>query len=141
MICRVCDGSKLELVVDLGSQPWCNHFLKKEEVGTEPFYPLRVVYCLGCGAAQLDYTVKKEVMFGDHTYLSGVTASLSEHFRQVAMDADQRFLRGATSKSVLDIGSNDGTQLKHFQTLGYEVLGWNRPRPLPESQKLPVSRP
>jgi SAM-dependent methyltransferase len=123
MICRVCDGGQLELVVDLGLQPWCNHFLKKEEVGAEPFYPLRVVYCLTCGAAQLDYTVKKEVMFADHTYLSGVTASLSEHFRRVAMEADQRFLRGATAKSVLDIGSNDGTQLKHFQALGYEVLG------------------
>ncbi|MGA2372140.1 MAG: class I SAM-dependent methyltransferase [Candidatus Korobacteraceae bacterium] len=123
MICRVCDGGQLELVVDLGSQPWCNHFLKKEEVGAEPFYPLRVVYCLTCGAAQLDYTVKKEVMFADHTYLSGVTTSLSEHFRQVAMEADRRFLRGATAKSVLDIGSNDGTQLKHFQALGYEVLG------------------
>jgi SAM-dependent methyltransferase len=123
MICRVCDGGQLELVADLGSHPWCNHFLKKEEVGTEPFYPLRVVYCLTCSTAQLDYTVEKEVMFGDHTYLSGVTASLSEHFRQVAMEADRRFLRGATAKSVMDIGSNDGTQLKHFQALGYEVLG------------------
>jgi SAM-dependent methyltransferase len=123
MICRVCDGGNLELVVDLGSQPWCNYFLKKEEVGTEPFYPLRVVYCRDCAAAQLDYTVKKEVMFGDHTYLSGMTASLSEHFRQLALETDARFLRGAASKSVLDIGSNDGTQLKHFQALGYEVLG------------------
>jgi SAM-dependent methyltransferase len=52
-----------------------------------------------------------------------VTASLSEHFRQVAVETDARFLRGAAAKSVLDIGSNDGTQLKHFQALGYEVLG------------------
>ena len=44
MICRVCDGNKLEKVLDLGNQPWCNHFLKPEEVGTEPTYPLRVVF-------------------------------------------------------------------------------------------------
>ena len=45
MICRVCDSTRLELVLDLGNQPWCNHFLKPEEVGTEPYYPLRLVYC------------------------------------------------------------------------------------------------
>jgi SAM-dependent methyltransferase len=123
MQCRVCDSTQLELAVDLGSQPWCNHFLKPEEVGQEPYYPLRVLYCHDCGTVQLDYTVKKEIMFGDHTYLSGVTKSLSEHFRQVALEIDERFFKDQTQKSVLDIGSNDGTQLKHFQALGYEVLG------------------
>lgn len=124
MFCRVCDSTNLEPAVDLGEQPWCNHFLRAEEVGTEPMYPLRVVYCRDCSTAQLDYTVKKEVMFGDHTYLSGVTRSLSEHFRKVAAEVDQRFGGpGKKSKSVLDIGSNDGTQLKHFQALGYDVLG------------------
>ena len=39
MICRVCDSTRLEPVLDLGEQPWCNHFLRPEEVGTEPFYP------------------------------------------------------------------------------------------------------
>jgi len=123
MICRVCDSTTLDCVVDLGEQPWCNHFLKKEEIGTEPFYPLRVVYCRQCAAAQLDYTVKKEIMFGDHTYLSGVTKSLSAHFREVAREVDRRFLSGRAQKSVLDIGSNDGSQLKQFQELGYDVLG------------------
>lgn len=104
-------------------QPWCNHFLRAEEVGKEPFYPLRVAYCLDCATAQLDHTVPKEVMFGNHTYLSGVTRSLSDHFRSVAEEVARRFPAGKSRPSVLDIGSNDGTQLKHFQALGYDVLG------------------
>lgn len=123
MNCRVCDSTNLEPVIDLGKQPWCNHFLKPEEVGHEPFYPLRVVFCHQCATAQLDYTVKKEIMFGDHTYLSGVTKSLSAHFAGVAREVDELFFATKPGKSVLDIGSNDGTQLKHFRELGYEVLG------------------
>lgn len=123
MNCRVCDSANLELAIDLGYQPWCNNFLREEEVGKEPFYPLRVVYCHDCATAQLDYTVPKEVMFGNHTYLSGVTRSLSEHFRAVAEEVDSRFFRETGHKTVLDIGSNDGTQLKHFKALGYQVLG------------------
>jgi SAM-dependent methyltransferase len=123
MICRVCDSTRLEPVLDLGEQPWCNHFLRPEEVGTEPFYPLRLVFCNDCSTAQLDYTVKKEVMFGDHTYLSGVTRSLDEHFRGVADEVDRRLGPRERAKIVLDIGSNDGTQLKHFQAKKYDVLG------------------
>jgi SAM-dependent methyltransferase len=122
MTCRVCASTDLEPVLDLGEQPWCNHFLKPHEAGTEPRYPLHLVYCHTCRTAQLDYTVRKEVMFADHTYLSGVTRSLDEHFRRVAVEVDSRMTdRGR--KTVLDIGSNDGTQLKHFQSLGYDVLG------------------
>lgn len=121
--CRVCDSQRLEPVIDLGRQPWCNHFLKADEVGKEPFYPLRVVYCHDCRTAQLDYTVKKETMFGDHTYLSGMTRSLSDHFNSIASEVDSRFVTASAGKSVLDIGSNDGTQLKHFRRLGYDVLG------------------
>ena len=123
MKCRVCGSTHLELAVDLGDQPWCNHFLKQDEVGKEPFYPLRVVYCHDCGTSQLDYTVPKETMFGDHTYLSGVTKSLSAHFAGIAREVDERFMGDRARKSVMDIGSNDGTQLKHFIERGYEVLG------------------
>ncbi|MBU2101229.1 class I SAM-dependent methyltransferase [Patescibacteria group bacterium] len=121
--CRVCDSDKLELAIDLGFQPWGNHFLKKEEVGKEPFYPLHVVFCMDCCTPQLDYTVPKETMFAEHTYLSGVTKTLSDHFKSVAEEVDKRFFSGVENKSVLDLGSNDGTQLKHFKNLGYDVLG------------------
>ena len=124
MNCRICGSERLELVLDLGTQPWCNHFLEKKELGLEPHYPLRLIYCHDCNTSQLDFTVKKEIMFGDHTYLSGITKSLSEHFKKIAIEADQNLLTDQSiHKSILDIGSNDGTQLKHFQKLGYEVLG------------------
>lgn len=111
------------MVFDLGLQPWGNHFLKPDEVGKEPHYPLRLLYCHACSTTQLDYTVKKEIMFGDHTYLSGVTRSLNDHFQRVAGYVDRNFMNGERKKSVLDIGSNDGTQLRKFMWLGYDVLG------------------
>ena len=123
MICRICDSENLEPAIDLGMQPWANNFLAPADVGTEPAYPLRVVFCHDCCTAQLDFTVKKEVMFRDHTYLSGVTRSLSDHFATIAQGVDERFFKQADRKSVLDIGSNDGTQLKHFQKLGYDAVG------------------
>lgn len=131
--CRVCDSSDLELAIDLGQQPWCNHFLREEELGSEPTYPLHLMFCHGCTTAQLDYTVAKEEMFSDHTYLSGMTRSLDEHFRSVAQLVDQQFAESPagphSGKSVLDIGSNDGTQLKHYQAMGYEVLGVDPSKP------------
>jgi SAM-dependent methyltransferase len=123
MNCRVCDAAELDLALDLGLQPWANHFLKKDEIGTEPLYPLRVVHCRRCRTAQLDTTVAKEVMFSDHTYLSGITRSLSDHFRSVAAEVDRRWFATRRRKSVLDIGSNDGTQLGHYRDLGYDILG------------------
>ena len=123
MKCRICDSTKLVPVLDLGLQPWANHFLKKEEVGTEPRYPLFLYYCKDCGCVQLDYTVPKEVMFSDHTYVSGTTRTLTEHFAATAREINDRFFGAAREKSVLDIGSNDGTQLAQYKQLGFDVLG------------------
>ena len=123
MKCRICDSKDFKLVVDLKEQPIGLHFITKDQIGSEPFYPLRVLYCTRCQTAQLDYTVKKEVMYSDHTYLSGITKSLRLHFDDVAKDVDDRFFKDAKNKSVLDIGSNDGTQLKSYKELGFDVLG------------------
>lgn len=123
MQCRICDGKDLRLALDLGDQPWGNHFLKKDELGREPRYPLRLLHCAKCQAAQLDYTVSKEIMFKNHTYLSGTTATLRNHFAETAQYVDHHFGHSLAQRSVLDIGSNDGTQLQEYQRLGYDVLG------------------
>ncbi len=123
MKCRICNSNKLEEVLNLGKQPWCNNFLKKKEIGKEKKYPLVLVYCKACSLVQLNYTVKKEIMFGDHTYLSGITNTLSSHFKNIADNIDNRFNKNKSKKNILDIGSNDGTFLKHFVKKKWKVLG------------------
>ena len=76
--CRVCNSKNLEDVIDLGDQPWCNDFVEKEMLGKENLYPLVLCYCHDCTTLQVKYTVPKEIMYSDHTYLSGSNkASLS----------------------------------------------------------------
>ena len=119
MNCRSCGEDKLNLILDLGEQPWCNDFLAKERVGHENRYPLRLNYCEECELLQLDHTVPKEVMFGDHCYLSGMTRTLIDHFYEVAEENVSQFGLVPTDL-VVDIGGNDGTQLMQYQKLGIE---------------------
>ncbi len=123
MKCRVCDSSDLIPIIDLGYQPWGNDFLEKKDIGKENSYPLQVVFCKKCTCSQLNFTVPKEIMFSSHTYLSGMTSTLDNHFKNLAQKVNSKFFSNIKNPSILDIGSNDGTQLKHYQDLGYEVLG------------------
>ena len=119
MNCRSCGEDKLNLILDLGEQPWCNDFLTEERVGKEEIYPLRLNYCEECELLQLDHTIPKEVMFGDHCYLSGMTKTLIDHFYEVAEENVSQFDMVSTDL-VVDIGGNDGSQLVQYQKAGIE---------------------
>ena len=123
MKCRVCFSKKLSKILDLGMQPWCNDFLRKKQLGLEKFYPLVLMYCNNCSIVQLNYTVKKEIMFSNHTYLSGITKPLSDHFLKISNEINNKFNKKKEKKSILDLGSNDGTFLYHFKKLGWKILG------------------
>jgi DNA-binding Lrp family transcriptional regulator len=119
MRCRSCNSDSLELILDLGNQPWCNDFLSEDRIGKEEIYPLRLNHCTDCGLLQLDHTVPKETMFGDHCYLSGMTQTLKNHFYEVA-DENVKQFEIQPSDLVVDIGGNDGTQLQQYQKCGIE---------------------
>ena len=113
------------LILDLGIQPWCNDFLAPEQLGREERYPLEVYFCEECSLIQIGHTIPKEKMFSAHTYVSGTTATLRAHFDEVAQTVQKRFFQGPSrgARLVVDIGSNDGTQLRSYQKLGFRVLG------------------
>jgi 2-polyprenyl-3-methyl-5-hydroxy-6-metoxy-1,4-benzoquinol methylase len=124
MNCRVCSTEGLlELVLDLGHQPWGNNFLTKEQLGHEAKYPLRLVWCSKCKTSQLDHTVSKKIMFSNHTYLSGTTQTLKNHFEVLAKRVKKEYFSQIDNPKILDIGSNDGTQLSYYRDLNFEVLG------------------
>jgi SAM-dependent methyltransferase len=122
-MCRVCDQTDFVTILDLGDQPWGNGFIGPEKLKIEKSYPLRLIYCEACCTTQLDVTIAKEEMFIDHTYLSGTTTTLQRHFKAIAESVHAQFLRQLESPKILDIGSNDGTQLAQYKNLGCEVLG------------------
>lgn len=107
-----------ELILDLGEQPWGNNFLIENQVGNEPVYPLKLLYCNQSELLQLSYFVPKEVMFYDHTYLSGMTKSLQQHFYNIA-EENFKDLNLSLDDCILDIGGNDGTQLLQYKELGF----------------------
>lgn len=121
MLCRSCKSEKIKSIFNLGIQPWCNNFLKKEELGKENKYPLELVYCEDCELVQLNYTVDKETMFGDHSYLSGTTKTLINHFYEVAKENIEQF-NIRKDELIVDIGGNDGSQLLQYVKQGYNNI-------------------
>jgi methylation protein EvaC len=120
--CSICSGELIQ-VLDFGQQPLANGFLDEEEFENEFFYHLNVGFCQDCRLAQLLNIVDKERLFGaGYPFYTGSSDVMSGHFQQFASS-----LRGYTSVSsnpfVVEIGSNDGTLLKHAKNYGFQVMG------------------
>jgi 2-polyprenyl-3-methyl-5-hydroxy-6-metoxy-1,4-benzoquinol methylase len=132
MDCRVCGSERLEQFLDLGDQPHCDSLLRPEDLGArEPYYPLQVCFCHDCTAVQINYTVPKEIMFGEYLYVSGTTQTLRTHFRE-STDRLVARLGLKAGELVVDIGSNDGTWLECYQPYGLRTLGVDGARNLAE---------
>lgn len=122
MKCRSCGRTdKFVEILDLGYHAWCNNFLDEKDLGDEETYPLRLIYCYNCDMLQLDYTVPKNVMFSNHSYLSGSSKPLLDHFYNLAQENKEQFNLDSHS-CILDIGGNDGSQLLQYQKLGFKNL-------------------
>jgi SAM-dependent methyltransferase len=121
--CRQCQGAELLRFLDLGRQPLANSFLTSAQLDQlEPRYPLEVYVCSQCHLVQLIHVVDPSALFRHYVYFSSAMPKVSARWRRYADEVSRRFL--ADSRDfVLEIGSNDGVLLRHFQRLGYRVLG------------------
>ena len=121
--CRACDREDLFLFLQLGPTPVPNGFLRAHHRHkAEKFYPLDVCFCKSCGLVQLAHVVSPKVMFKNYVYIPSTSKIMRDHFSKLSKDAIKK--TGAKKDDlVVDVGSNDGTLLKSFHTLGMRILG------------------
>ena len=119
--CRICRSKDFCKTLDLGDQPWGNDYILIDEKRDAERFPLIFGVCKTCMTAQINFTVAKEKMFSNHSYLSGTTKSLKEHFVEVGKDILIR-KKFSDKDFILDIGGNDGTFLEYFKDKNIDVL-------------------
>ena len=97
--------------LNLGKQPIANRFLTKDEFDNEFFFDLKVVFDEETKLVSLKEFVEPKMMFNEnYTYHSSTSWPMKEHFRKVAETLSIIY----KPVNVLEIGSNDGIFIKHF---------------------------
>lgn len=109
--CRVCAGTDIVKVLDLGSTPPSNAYLRKEDLEKpESSFPLALYFCRSCSLAQLLDVVNPEILFKDYHYLTGASAPSVEHFKKYVSEVILPLI-ASPDDLLIDIGGNDGVLL------------------------------
>ena len=105
-------------------QPPANAFVPKERLSkSEKIFPLVVNFCKGCSHLQLNFVVSPDALFRNYVYVSGTSTVMVQHLKAYAQEA-VLLVDLQKEDFVFEFGSNDGTLLNHFKTLGFDnVLG------------------
>lgn len=105
-------------VFDLGVQPLANDFASADEEHAG-YAPLKVLRCPRCTLAQLSVVVRPDILYSRYLYVTSQSETMRQHFHSLS-----RTLREIQSfDTLLEIGSNDGTLLRHFAGQGVKVVG------------------
>lgn len=108
--CRVCGGMNLIKVLDLGSMPPANAFLKKEDFAVEESFPLTVLFCKDCFLLQVPEVIDAAILFKDYDYITSASKPLAEHFVEMGKVLKDRFI-SSKEDLMVEVGGNDGTLL------------------------------
>jgi SAM-dependent methyltransferase len=121
--CRACRAELEQVVVDLGSTPLANSYLRPSELDlAEPFYPLCPRVCHHCWLVQLPPVAAPEDLFRDYAYFSSYSTSWLRHAERYVEAVVDRFALDRRHR-VVEIASNDGYLLQYLRDRGIPVLG------------------
>lgn len=118
--CRICKGDTF-MLLNLRHHPFANALVSSP---LEPvkIYPLALLICKKCSAAQLSYCADDKELYSNYNYLTPDSQELRAHYRQVVSFLQKNGYLSATA-NILEIGSNIGRFLEFIKPQVRSVLG------------------
>jgi methylation protein EvaC len=119
--CRLCQSS-IEPFIDFGRMPLANGFLTADQFGSEYFFNLSAACCRRCSLVQLIEQPPRERMFNErYPFFTATSSHMTAHFSALAREVITAVPPG--NPFVVEIGSNDGTLLRHLAQAGIRHAG------------------
>ena len=111
----------MKKIIDLGMHPYADTFIKKEEFYiSEPIYPLECYLDENTGLVSLGHKTSPTERYNlyEYSYTSSNSSYSKQYWSNYALEVKEKFKK---AKSILEIGSNDGYLLSHFNN--YQAIG------------------
>lgn len=124
MNCRGCGTSLALPLIDLGTSPPSNAYVRADQLEqAEQWVPLKVAVCQQCWLVQTeDYTSADSLFDAEYAYFSSFSSTWLAHADKYVAEMVERF--GLTSDSrVVEIAANDGYLLQYVAGRGIPCLG------------------
>ncbi|MHC8321680.1 methyltransferase domain-containing protein [Pseudomonas sp. GB2N2] len=124
MNCRGCGTSLALPLIDLGTSPPSNAYVRADQLEqAEQWVPLKVAVCEQCWLVQTeDYTSADSLFDADYAYFSSFSSTWLAHADRYVAEMVERFDLSADSR-VVEIAANDGYLLQYVAGRGIPCLG------------------
>ena len=122
MKCKITN-KKVNPFMSFGKMPIANGFLNKDKFNKEFFYEMEVGFAEDLSLFQLNEHPKPKMMFNEnYPFFTGSSQQMKLHFKEYAKWI-KKYSKNKI-KNIIEIGSNDGTFLKNFNSKDFNVLGF-----------------
>ena len=133
MKCKITN-KKVKPFMSFGKMPIANGFLRKSNFKNEFFFEMEVGFSKDLSLFQLNDHPKPTSMFNkNYPFFTGSSKGMINHFKKYANWIKKRYFKNVNN--LIEIGSNDGTFLKNFNTNKVNNIGFE-----PSSNVAKVSR-
>ena len=120
--CLLCKNKKLMPLFNLGNF-YVSNFVSKKNIYKGIKSPLNLIFCKKCTLIQLSHIAPQEIMYRRfYWYKSGVTKTMRDGLKELSIDC-KKIIKLKKHDTILDIGANDGTFLKYFNSDYYNTIG------------------